>query len=856
MTVQRLPAKPDYLSQADFDYIIARDGHRCVFYGNCPHAHGNACCDEQLDFDHAQPSELGGDDTIGNVRLLCKFRNRGRPVEPLKKWAEPNHWDNKVSPGKLREIQRIAGWDAIDDIERLIKQLDLQSQHLRRQLLDCTTFLAGATGIGKNILCQSVFFRINQTIGRGYPRIKNVLWLTNDTTLRDTGMIEIENDAFDLGFDPSRPTVHPGKSFADIDLGPNTSDVKIAAVQSLWKVEQQGELRRSDREMRDALSKYDTIVFDECDWANDQVRRIAHLGNHALQFSLTASPPIDEIAGSQAQAESFLRRFVLITDKAIADYQRAVTLDSCLKFIGDEVIIGAPHEAHAIRDRGSLQDRSGKMEPDHVLFRSAVCEAIKAADNLEARMQKAEPEHYYSPHIMVRMSSVADVRAMCEDLTEQIETMYGRGVIKNSGWGVSMIFQGHARYVQANERDLAKKDTKGRWVHPFMLACNNGGRAIAGSRRVLIMCNIGVRGINNWTVSHIVDCTRTTTPVELIQFDYGRPLRWRSHIANWIDESSPNAEFAQTRIYIPQSSFQDDKRKALLWAAGWIKDMLVRIGGAGFLTWSDLVRGKHTTDPNVVIDVTNQPLTDVQRFQVQKSLADALAASGAEKLTPELVRLAIDHSPYRGANEAVRRKLIQYAQELADEPALRQQELVAAPLIEEFKLRPACVMEKLHPQDRYEIEDLVRWVKNDPDYDGIRDEYLQGLKDGQRMAIHAVSQRLRDTQIANYRPAARTRRLQGHKEEPKGVLPEVATELIGKLRQSAQECDSGLVYKAVNGAANFIFQISADEGGPMDHPAYHIAILGRYRDTLQSLARGKLISNGSLGSQLKRFAEL
>src|SRR6516164_4339002 len=70
--VQRIPSKPDYLSQADFDYIVARDKRQCVYYGDCPHAkNGSACCDEAVDFDHEQPVELGGDDTPGNVRLLC-----------------------------------------------------------------------------------------------------------------------------------------------------------------------------------------------------------------------------------------------------------------------------------------------------------------------------------------------------------------------------------------------------------------------------------------------------------------------------------------------------------------------------------------------------------------------------------------------------------------------------------------------------------------------------------------------------------------------------------------------------------------------------------------------------------------
>jgi hypothetical protein len=844
--VQRIPSKPDYLSQADFDYIVARDKRQCVYYGACPHAvDGSACCDEALDFDHEQPVELGGDNTFGNIRLLCSSVNRGRKVEPTKKWVETNHWDNPVSPGKLRQIQALAGWDAIGDLKYLIEQ----PSHLRRLLLGSTTFLPGATGIGKCVLCQSVFFKINELIGRGFPRVKNVLWLTNDTTLRDTGRSEIATDACDIGFVNARPSVHSAKEFGDISVGPNGSDVKVSAIQALWKVETEEGPRRSDTEIRVALSGYDTIVFDECDWANDQVRRIAQLGSHALQISLTASPKITD--------ETFLARFVLIGPGAIADYARARGLDQCLKFLG-EVTIAAPHEKYTERERGALQRRPGRMEPDHVLFRSAISQAVRHADQEETRMRLASPEEYFSPHIMVRMSRVIDVRTMRDDLCEQLKTMYDRGEIKNRGWDVSIIFQGHERYVSREERDLAARDKNKELIHPFMLACNgrNKGRAVSGSKRILIMCNIGVRGINNWTISHIVDCTDTMAQAELIQFNWGRPLRWRLR-EHWIKEEEALAEFATVYNFIPQSAFENEKREALLAAKEFVQNMLPLIGGAGFLTWEELLRGRRVNDEDVRIDITNRPLTDIEKFQIQKSVSDAIAAMGGAP-QPGLAQLAIDHSPYNRSPERLRDKMVAYGQELMDKPEFRKNELAAAALIAEFKLRPANVMEKLEPQERYDVADLKRWVLNDPDYEDIKTEYLDELDKGNRIAIHGVSQRLRDTQIANYRPPAHIRRLQGSKEmygDDWGVLPEIAAELYGKLRASNQHCSIGEVNKAINGAANFIFQISADTGGPMDHPAYHIAILGRYREKIQRLARSKLIERGQLGEPIKRFGE-
>jgi hypothetical protein len=843
---QHLPNKPDYLSQSDFDYILKRDEHRCVFYGKCSHAGGDAYCDEELDFDHEQPTTLGGDDSIANIRLLCSSHNRGRRVEPTKKWLEQSYWDNRVIPGRLREIQRIAGWDEIGTVTENISIEDKKC--LRRKLLGSTTLLAGATGIGKAILCQSVLFKINQVIGNGFPRVKHVLWLTNDTTLRDIGKTEIEDEAYKIGFVASYPRVQIAKGFSSIDMGPNNSDIKISAAQSLWEVEKNNqELRRSDNAVRKAISGYDTIIFDECDWASDQVRRIAKLGNHALQFSLTASPPIEEITDSKERVQDFLKRFVLITPQAIADYERARQLDACLKIIDDDsVIIAAPHEAYTVLDRGKLKNLPERAGPDHVLFRGAICEAIKQADNIETKMKKIDKDNYYSPHIMVRMATVPDAIAMYTDMVEQLKTMRENKQLRNKGWDVSMIFRGHTRHLGI---DAKKTETDLDSKHPFMLASHSDGIATDKSKRVLIMCKIGIRGINNWPVSHIVDCTNSMSITEAIQFDWGRPLRWRKR-EDWVDIESPKKEFASVRIYIPQSNLHADKQEVLLRAADFIKHMITCISGAGFMTWIDLLQGRKVTDDDIVIDPTNRSLTDVDRFRVQKSLAD-IVVDDKQILTPKLVKNVIDQWPVNGK---LREKLIEYGTSLAT-PKARQREIGAKFIEDNFKENPACVMEKLQPQDKYEVDDLVRWVKSDPEYDELAKEYIIELKSGHKVTIDAVSKSLHAAQIANYRAAARTRRLQGTGDN-RGVLPELANELWDKLKSADQMCKSGLVYKAINIAANRVFQISAEEGGPMDYPAYHIAILGRYRETLQRIARSQLIRDGSLGLELKRFAGL
>jgi hypothetical protein len=646
MTDQVLPGKPDWLAEDEHNYILERDRRQCVFHGRCPRAGAAAYCDEALEFDHAQPRALGGDDTFGNVRLLCASYNRSRPLEPMQKWAQRNYFDGAVRPGALRNIQRIAGWDAIEAIEPAI----VERQDLRRTLLAGTSYLPGATGTGKLILAISVLFKLNQIIGEGRPRARNVLWLTNDTVLRDAGAQELENDAFAHGFASRQATVQAARGYRDIAAGPNGADIKIAAAQSLWRVEDAGKdagLRRAADEIRRALQAYDTVVFDECDFGNKQVRWIASLATNALRLSLSASPPLTDIDGDKKKAQEFLKRFVLIAPDAIADYVRARDLDNCLKFIDPaEVQVAAAHDAHQVRSVGEIEGRQEKLSRDHVLHLSAIIETVVEMDRLESEMKEAEPERWFSPHGVVHMRSVAEVVQMCAGLNKALEDLDRIGKLKNKGWRAAMVFEGADKPkfdLPPEERDLFGRRA-GRLIHPFLLALGNSGQASEKSKRLLVQCQIGSRGINNWPISFTVDCTGDEAPATLIQLVWGRPMRWPRHLAGWINPANRNARFATVRVRIPQGEQQADKIAAVRQAADFIMNMAAIIGEAGFLTWRDLLEGKRPDSANVVIDPSNRPLTQTEKYAVQRALAEATEANGG-RCHEGLVIPAIDRLP-------------------------------------------------------------------------------------------------------------------------------------------------------------------------------------------------------------------
>ena len=229
--------------------------------------------------------------------------------------------------------------------------------------------------------------------------------------------------------------------------------VTISAPHSLWKIEGDPNRLHSDDDKRRVLQQYDTLVFDECDWGNEQLRHISLIATHALQFSMTASPLTGDIADEEL-AEKFLKRFVIISKEAIADYKRC-RFRSCLKLFAPA--IAAEHSGYEYLSSGSPNESANQSPPDHALFQSAIIQAVIEADQRETHMKEVAPEDYYSPHIMTRMGSIAEIKAMMSQLEPVLKKLYSAGVITNIGWLPTPIYQGHERNVEPNERDLSAK---------------------------------------------------------------------------------------------------------------------------------------------------------------------------------------------------------------------------------------------------------------------------------------------------------------------------------------------------------------------------------------------------------------
>jgi hypothetical protein len=369
----------------------------------------------------------------------------------------------------------------------------------------------------------------------------------------------------------------------------------------------------------------------------------------------------------------------------------------------------------------------------------------------------------------------------------------------------------------------------------------------------MLMCNIGVRGLNNWPVSYIVDCTEGRSIPELIHFAYGRAIRWRGR-QHWLQMGSPLRSFATARIIVPNNSYATEKLEDLRTAKTFIEQMKEQVGGAGFLTWRDLIEGVRLDDPSVVIDASNRPLTTPEIWQIQSDLADAAQINGG--LAPALIGPMM-HRRFSGAPLGIQAKAYKYAERFISDSNFRRGELFAEP-DDKTKAGAVAVMLKLRPQTTYDIEMLQHCAETYPAFSrDIKQLYRSALSDPENTALHqlavdAVSRVLREEQSRNYSSASDLYHLHG----TGGVFQELAAEMYKNFAQAElPPPEKKDLYRCLIGATTRLFDVDNAEGnGPLDQPAYHIAILGRYREPICRSARGSLIRYGYIGEALQCLA--
>ena len=809
-----IPHKPDDMPLEIWTALLRRAQNACEIKCDQP-------CDRRLEVDHLHAQALGGETSLANCRLVCARFNRERGMQPDPKWRRPTWFDERPNFENLRRMQMACGPDAVLNCAELFTTK-------RRELLRYVSLLAMVTGAGKTLTMVALLLAINEEVNRQIehaPRVRKVLWFVQERALGDQLKRELLKEIVDLGIHASPPSVQICNETGDLERGPMHHDFTISCPHALWERKDQ---KRSDAEIAETLSKWDVIVWDECDFAADQIGRLARLAPHALKFGLTATP----IDGSG----EFLRHFALAGK---ASYRAVFDHDRCLSLLVDWQeardhgwVMAVPHSAYCTLDAGIEVHREGQHGVKSSLpgGLAAIRHAIVQASEIEREMRKAMPEHWYSPHILIRCDSKAEAKHLKAQVDRDLEA--GMFDTVGEGWRTTIIHQG-MRGVPAEESRLFH-DQKG-VVHPFLRAKDHRGRCDRRSSRILFCVDMGLRGLNNWPTLIVVDIARGNSVNVQVQI-LGRPMR----LPFWLQDAARDKklrEFVAIRYFYPDHGGSPG---AMQQAFDFVLDMDARFESAGLIGWADILDGEDTALWHLP-QATEQPFTLGDRVQVDAELGRVFeSGTPIEKIDSEVIEGILSRLP-PVLTEGRRERAEEHIERVLHDSRYRGE------LISETPPAVICPISREEPKKpgEHTQEELIRFATGSRKYGEA--SILAALTEGHPVTLRLISQVMHDEEMRYYRQPIRLFRLHTCKGD-RGIVTGIGDVLHKDLDHRLQLPSSAgkEVFKAVSVAVGMVFGCpDTSNDGPLDQPSYHHELTRpRVQGQIKELAARLLIRSG------------
>lgn len=563
------------------------------------------------------------------------------------KWEATFWFDYEADYAGLRVMQRFAGPQTVESHKELFI-----GDH-RRRLLETVSLMTLVCGAGKTLLMIATMLHINRVvcefIGKG-PRCGRILWFVKERALAIQLELELNKEIVAFGLHHRKPTVQICDESGDLERGPGHNDITISCPNALWERSNQ---RRSDEEIARILAQYDTIIWDECDFAISQIKRLVNLSPHALKFGLTASP-ID------GDGEVLRECFVLA---GIASYQQVFDHDRCLKHfvpweeaIRDGHVRAFSHKAYSELTAGVEALKVGQHFDRHSLpgAWAAVSAAMEDCRRVEQDMRQQWPAHWYSPHILI----VCDSRVHADEVVDYINNFlrdYPREFPVTDGWRALAVYDEY-RGEQRNEKALLHRDQS--LVHPFLRAKTLDGRCDRLCARICVVVDMGIRGMNNWPILFIVDIKRSISVNVQVQTK-GRDSRLPTRLLPLTyDPLFPR--FCTGKYYFPESG---DNVSMMKYAYEFTWNIEERLTDSGLLHWSDLLMGTSVeveSPPQSTID----PLTFADRLQIDAELSHLKEEE--IPITPEVIKSVIDQLPGEVLSDARRKHAEDHIKRVTD----------------------------------------------------------------------------------------------------------------------------------------------------------------------------------------------
>jgi superfamily II DNA or RNA helicase len=420
-------------------------------------------------------------------------------------WDQKFFFDNEVNLSNCRYSQAELAYKKLIEYEDWFKK---PKKDISGYLYD----LVWMVGSGKTLAIPLMPFAYNHVVrkihGISSPRVKNLLVLTKEKSLRDQLYDNIGNELSDRKICTVKPRIKKitnGKFFTNLD-NIDDFDICVCCIQQLWdKV-------GGKNNMTEILSRFQMTAIDEPHFGPEQVNEIVKNAPH-LVFGFTGTPfDSDGIPIKNQVVFSFY------------DYNQANKKDHSLKFIPDLLqdylhVIGiknADMQEGDIKYQTSDANHKGYKYglPPATSVAETVIEHLDACDKIgkqqieqkiiaphrESYSDKISSEmRFYPAHGIICVSDRRQAKTLQEDINKLLDNDRNRFPV-NEGWIASIAMSSDIDCNIDKKIKIEPLDAN----HPWNFAQHNNGSFYVkkgkkekfGSR-ILILVGMGKEGLDN-----------------------------------------------------------------------------------------------------------------------------------------------------------------------------------------------------------------------------------------------------------------------------------------------------------------------------------------------------------------------
>lgn len=533
----KLPACPSGIDSSDYVSAIKRTNRHCerLFQGLC-----TSPCDLGIDgktyhveVDHIQPRSKGGGHGIGNIRLLCASANRRKSAGIDPQYTKPTFFDQPVNVVRLREGQKMKGYDLVVGSYREI--FDRQPSHLFLHFM----LICAVVGAGKTVTATVVLCAINNVINSTSPgrwRVKRAVWFVHHSDLVKSLAAELEEELTGHEILGNAPRVGIIRGHADWSIHQNC-DIVVACPQSMWEASGR---KLSTEEKQEILSRFDAIVVDECQFAVDKYLELARLAPHAFKFAITATPMDDKgVMLPQVEQDADERRKGKYEDVfrlfSVYGYESAVYSGYLKKLakLGDGIgkhYFPMPGGDSKNIDKGVEVDgeRNSTVRHNSSRQKAVISKALELA-NL--------PKDY-DGHVMCRVDSIKKCKTIADSLSQDLPDLARTLSLHGDGWNATAIYSGSSEGL-------------GDPGFSWMRAKKRKGRCDKKSARILLAVNLGQFGVNQPCCNVIAYIDPSYSIIELVQ-RIGRAIRRTGYVP-----ADDNVKIVWNSAFDPDGRFEN-----------------------------------------------------------------------------------------------------------------------------------------------------------------------------------------------------------------------------------------------------------------------------------------------------------